>query len=432
MEFELRNVFVLANRWGLMFIANLPLLYLLAAKNQPLKLLTGRSYESLNIFHRRLGELLCFQALLHGLAMTATWYIIIRPTGRLNFTQYITRPVTYFGLGAFFSYEILYLTALSSFRQRCYELFLALHIFLQAIALVFVYYHHRSCKVYVGAALLIFLVDRLIFRLFRKSATLTASAKIMEDGETVKLSTNLPLLKSGASILSGWKATDHIFITVSALGKEHALQAHPFTISSAAPTSTDTSATLELLIRAQSGFSRDLLNYVHRHNSFTLRLDGPYGSLHARRLLSDSSLALVIAGGSGIAVAWPLVTHLIHLSSQSPSSSLEDPPQNKQKIVLIWIIHQDTHISWLSPSSIEYARSNGVEIVIPRPTEEVGRPDLKAMILSVVDKYGGEREARTGVVASGPDGMGRLVRNTCARLVGDGKDVGLVIEKFGW
>ena len=83
-----------------------------------------------------------------------------------------------------------------------------------------------------------------------------------------------------------------------------------------------------------------------------------------------------------------------------------------------------------------------MEIVIPRPTEEVGRPDLRAMILSVVDKYGngGEGSAgrderkgnKTGVVASGPDGMNRLVRNTCAELVGEGRDVEVVVEKFGW
>ena len=49
-NFSIFELFVLADRFGLMFVANLPLLYLLAAKNQPLKFFTGRSYESLNIF----------------------------------------------------------------------------------------------------------------------------------------------------------------------------------------------------------------------------------------------------------------------------------------------------------------------------------------------------------------------------------------------
>jgi hypothetical protein len=65
MTYELMYIFSFADRCGLIFSANLPLLYLLAAKNQPLKLLTGYSYESLNIFHRRVGELMCFEAFLH-------------------------------------------------------------------------------------------------------------------------------------------------------------------------------------------------------------------------------------------------------------------------------------------------------------------------------------------------------------------------------
>lgn len=63
--YELMYIFAFADRCGLIFSANLPLLYLLAAKNQPLKILTGYSYESLNIFHRRVGELMCFEAFLH-------------------------------------------------------------------------------------------------------------------------------------------------------------------------------------------------------------------------------------------------------------------------------------------------------------------------------------------------------------------------------
>jgi hypothetical protein len=39
---------------------------------------------------------------------------------------------------------------------------------------------------------------------------------------------------------------------------------------------------------------------------------------------------------------------------------------------------------------------------------------------------------RIGVVGSGPDSMGRTVRNTCAEMLRDGWNVGVLIEKFGW
>lgn len=74
-------LFVFADRTSLVFVANLPLLYLFAAKNQPVKYLTGHSYETLNILHRRLGEVMCLLALLHGLGMLGVWYTILRPGG---------------------------------------------------------------------------------------------------------------------------------------------------------------------------------------------------------------------------------------------------------------------------------------------------------------------------------------------------------------
>ena len=75
------TIFIFADRTALAFVANLPLLYLFAAKNQPIKYLTGRSYESLNIFHRRLGEIMCLLALLHSAGMLGVWYTILRPNG---------------------------------------------------------------------------------------------------------------------------------------------------------------------------------------------------------------------------------------------------------------------------------------------------------------------------------------------------------------
>ena len=70
---SLEHLFIFADRAGLLFVANLPLLYVLAAKNQPLKVLADASYEGLNILHRRLGELMCLLALLHAGSMVAVW-----------------------------------------------------------------------------------------------------------------------------------------------------------------------------------------------------------------------------------------------------------------------------------------------------------------------------------------------------------------------
>jgi hypothetical protein len=126
MPLELQYVFAFADRCGLIFCANLPVLYLLAAKNQPVKFMTGYSYESLNMFHRRVGELMCFEALLHFLGMFFVWYGLLR---RLGFTlaRFVFNRIVLLGLGAFISYQVIYFTSLGSFRKRMYEVFLATH-----------------------------------------------------------------------------------------------------------------------------------------------------------------------------------------------------------------------------------------------------------------------------------------------------------------
>lgn len=71
-----------------------------------------------------------------------------------------------------------------------------------------------------------------------------------------------------------------------------------------------------------------------------------------------------------------------------------------------------------------------MQVIVPTATEEVGRPDLHALMTSLVTEESAGK--RVAVVGSGPDSMGRTVRNTCAGMVRDGWDVGVTIEKFGW
>lgn len=128
--FDMKYLFVFADRTGLAFVANLPLLYLFAAKNQPMKWLTGYSYESLNMFQRRLGELMCFEAFLHFAGMLIAWNGLLRHLG-LTLIRFLSSKLVLLGLFTFITYELIYFTSLGSFRQRWYELFLFGHVTLQ-------------------------------------------------------------------------------------------------------------------------------------------------------------------------------------------------------------------------------------------------------------------------------------------------------------
>lgn len=440
---------VFAARAGDIFIVNLPLLYLLAAKNQPVKLLTGRSYEALNIFHRRVGEWMCLEAFIHS-AGEVLWRFAFAPDWlsiRPAVWPYLTHRIIYLGIGAFISYELLYFTSLGSFRQRWYEVFLASHVLLQIAALGFLYLHYHTARPYVKLSLAIFLVDRLVWRIGLKSATVDANLRVCPDGETIVLSaaweravrTSRWSLWPRQSIKHGWNPTDHVFLSVPALGRKHALQAHPFTISSAAPCRAIANMEhdsaqpdqakhmkLSLLIRAQQGFTADLLCYAFRHRQVSLRLDGPYGSSHALDMLLAADNAVLVAGGSGIAVTLPLVWALLHDKHQRLTV--------RRTVRLLWVIHCEEHRYWIPKDELDELIASGLELVVPGPTSEAGRPDVAGQVDEWIQEAGadGRTEGQTAVVVSGPDGLNRVVRNTCAAAIGRGLEVRLAVEKFGW
>lgn len=443
---------VFAARAGDIFIINLPLLYLLAAKNQPLKLLTGRSYEALNIFHRRVGEWMCLEAFIHS-AGEALWRFAFAPDWlsiRPDVWQYLTHRIIYLGIGAFISYELLYFTSLGSFRRRWYEAFLACHVVLQILALGFLYLHYHTARPYVKLSLLIFLVDRLVWRLWMKSTTVEANLRVLPDGDTIVLSATWKSVprpsrwsfRPRRNIRYGWNPTDHVFVSIPALGRKHTLQAHPFTIASAAPSngsSVETASSpenptqaecmkLSLIIRAQEGFTSDLLCYALRHRKVSARLDGPYGSTHALEMLQAVENAVLVAGGSGIAVTLPLVWALLQDKTQRPGGRC-------RAVRLLWVIHYEEHRHWVSEDELEELLALGLELVIPRPTSEAGRPDVVGQIEDWIEDgidHDKDTEGQTAVVVSGPDGLNRTVRNTCADAIYRGWDVRLAVEKFGW
>jgi len=447
-ELSISHLFIFADRASLVFVANLPLLYLFAAKNQPIKRLTGYSYESLNIFHRRLGEVMCLLALLHSAGMIEVWYTVLRPTG-FTLLQFLLLNIILLGVGAFVVYEAIYFTSLGSFRHRWYELFLGLHVLLQVLGLVLLWFHHSGSRPYVGAALGIFLIDRVAYRMCIKSTTIEqAFLEVMDDKKTVVVRAKIPLVPSqlvnaafSSDITHGWRPTSHIFLTILSLAPKHLIQAHPFTIASKAHPQTEMPAgnehgTLELLIRAQNGFSRDLLRLAQMHSSTPIRLDGPYGSLSAVRMLQDSDHAVIVAGGSGVAVAWPLIWAV---RDDIPGLDMErssDPVMFKKRILFIWIVRERSHLSWLGNERFAKMRARGVEVVVPSPTTEEGHPDIPEMINGWISSLSGNehsgQESKFGIVCSGPDGMNLVVRNTASDLIMRRYNVGVEIEKFGW
>ena len=443
--FSVYMIFDFADRCGLVFVANLPWLYLLAMKNCPLRPLTGFSYESLNIIHRRLGEWMCLLAVGHGVGMLGVWYTLLHPRGE-TLAQFLSTRIILLGLLAFISYELLYLSSLGSFRQRFYELFLASHISLQLAALILLFFHHHNARNYVVASLVIIVLDRVIFRMFFTNTISRGTVELAPDGSTVLFKASIPQRSNGLrsylnpNIRRGWKPGQHIFLSIPTLGIQHALQAHPFTIAASKnplPEAEKSTAIIPLYIRAHGGFSSALLKHTLSQPSgtkidVTARIDGPYGSTHAIDMLRSSSTAILIAGGSGVAVAMALLTALLPDREEQDASNLSRFPR---RIVFAWIVREREHYAWIGgDAALEAFRSKGVHVVLPTPTEESReRPDVAEIVEDAVERYSDDNDdGDAGVVVSGPDQMNRAVNNACARLVREGREVEVAVEKYGW
>lgn len=426
---------IISDRSALLFIANMPWLFLLAAKNQPLKVLTGHSYENLNLLHRRQGEMMCLLAAMHFFGMIFAWWHFLKPL-HITLYRFLTIRYIFWGDFAFLAYELLYFLSLSSFREWWYEMFLASHVFLQAAGLVLLYLHHWRSRPYVLVSLAIFIFDRIVWRLGIKTHACQACLEVMEDGETTKISADwlvIPQTRSlwrrwlGWNMSYGWDASQHIFLTVPGIPGKYVLQPHPMTIASAAPQSGQGHAWFNLIIRAKGGFTRDLLHYARDHSSAQIRLDGPYGSLHAMEMLHASDVCVVVAGGSGIAVAYPMLWSLLHSDSR-----------RDQRVCLIWVIQEASHISWLGVERLEELKSLGLHVTVPAPSRRYGRPNLSALVCDsihqLVEELGAPySDPKIGVVVSGPDGLNRSVRNACSRLMKrEGLNIDVAVEKFGW
>ena len=469
-------LFVFADRAGLLFVVNLPVLYILAAKtNQPLKFLTGSSYEGLNIFHRRLGEMMIVLAVLHSVGMFGVWYTLLRP---LHFTllRFLSTKLVILGIAALTSYLAIWVTSIGFVRKLWYETFLGTHVFLQVAAMVLLYFHHPGATVYVLMSIGIWALDRIVARLAISTTKFVATLQIADDRETVLLFCEINVQKAmgGArlNISHGWEAGQHTFVTVPRIGWKHRLQAHPFTIASPAPPyGYQGSWPLQLTIRVQDGFSRELLEYAKLHQHTEIILDGPYGSLDALEALRTAERRCLIAGGSGIAVTYPLAWSLLvrneadalmssrviyrnglkHAACVQPLDHL----LSSDRLAHFWIRQFDKHCRWITMfpqieamkdklSPVMAAMNDAsedktaVSSLISRAfsTQEDAsndRPDVALELRQWVENVHEElKHCRICVLVSGPDGLVRDSRNAAARLTLEGWDIEVFVEKFGW
>ena len=457
----------IATRSGWMSIACLPFVLTLAAKENPISLLTRVAYEKLNVFHRWLSWAMYALALAH----TFPFIVYHRQQGDMG-KQWGTSAYYWTGVIALLAQSWLSFMSIGPIRNRFYELFKATHLLSAAVFYTFLFIHCgftlTSVDYLIAAAVLYFLCwcSATLRTLFEhRSAPAPARLELLPH-DVVKIS---------VPTTSPWKPGQHIFLRFLSWDV-HSLTSHPFTIASL-PTRKE-------LASAQN--AHEMVFYVHPRGGYTgrlaalarqkpnskvrLSLDGPYGGMKDRSL-GALERVIIISGGAGAGFVLSVLEDVLRRGAPREAMDVQVVFSTSKGEHAVWfheqvkallteykstVVRIKVHVTGGdSEGSVssnkkgmrsskeagtrngenksekeEASSSEGDELT--KPTI-MGRPDTRAVVAQAVEGFDGG----VGIAVCGPESMLFDVRNAVAGAqgkVGRGgpTEIYLYSEHFGW
>ncbi|KAJ7430521.1 ferric reductase like transmembrane component-domain-containing protein [Mycena galericulata] len=368
-----------ANRVGLIAATQLPLLIALGMKNNILTVLTGVSFDKLNILHRIVARVLCVILWIHG-----SGHII--ENGRAGNIESLKKPWFRCGIMAVSSLTLLCVFSVQPLRKRAYEVFLVAHFFMALIFLCGAYYHANNIEFsnitfgyYLWPSLMVWGLDRFLrfIRIFfinggyltlfntKKSQPLRAQIEVISP-QFLRVTLRRP-------DQFRWTPGQLAYLSIPSVSAMP-WEAHPFTIASIdtdIPRATesersspvDEKGSFETAIAStetvsQPGYSRKIIFLLRVHDGFTKRLlqaassnpstdndksfgayiDGPYCSPPSVR---GFGTVLLFCGGSGVSFIFPLLLDLIRSANTGANPTC-------QKVLLVWAIRDSDQVRAIS------------------------------------------------------------------------------------
>ncbi|KAL2885619.1 Ferric reductase transmembrane component 3 [Ceratocystis lukuohia] len=267
----------------------LPLVYLLANKTNPLGLLLGVGHERINWFHRWVARTMLITATLHGFFFYAEW-------DRANFVkiQMETMPMVKYGFGAWGLMVWNVITTVAPLRNLAYEIFVAQHV-MSSVAMLWCIYKHIppnarynlwwSIGVWAFdrfARAVVYTVRNTRFTAVKRTGC-NGKRRFGHDASAVAVgdSTTIVTLKS---VHFSWTPGQYVYLWIPSLGP---FEAHPYTVAVAHRVpGVCTCNSVQLVIRKHSGFSKRLHAAAVKaqeqdpngHASFVAYVAGPYGA----------------------------------------------------------------------------------------------------------------------------------------------------------
>lgn len=315
-------------------VTQIPFIYLLSCKFNPISLLTGISYERFNWLHRWAARTVFMTVIVH-------WSFFFREWWLADFVQLelAIMPMVKYGFGAWAVIGWMILSGFGFFRHASYELFVAQHICAAAVLLWLLLVHvpgYARYNIYVSIGFVAFdWTMRIVWNVLRNAHVLAATKRRLP-GYTMQLE-SLPGNMVRVTIEDvdfKWKPGQHVYLCVPRL---RPFELHPFTIANTSHDIEDhCGRSLEMLVKGHSGSTKALReaadNSARNGRTYRAFLSGPWGA--PPDLLHFESVIL-IASSSGASFTTPLLEQIVR------------DPNCVRSAALHWIIRSSDHFQWI-------------------------------------------------------------------------------------
>ncbi|GKZ60001.1 hypothetical protein AnigIFM49718_006329 [Aspergillus niger] len=344
-------------RTGFIAICQLPLIFLLAGRQNLIGMLVGMSYERLNWFHRWIARTLWLTATIH----MCFWF---RDWGRYNYIVYELKNYTLAtrGFAAWIILTFIVITSAAPIRRFGYEFFVLQHLVTFVGFTVAVWLHAPAeVKVWVWIPIGFLVFDRVARYLWATYANLSIFHRSKSPAHALwaNRATFTPLPGNVTRIAIenpgvGWKPGQHVFLTCHSIVP---LQSHPFTIASIPEDNK-----MVMYVRAEKGGTRRFFRYASKNHEVlgtsdqvpakrarTVFIEGPYGQM---RPLKQFDSVILLAGGMGATFTVPCLRDIVAKWKAESTRRLAAT----KRIRFVWVIKSRTQLSWFDHQLQEVLR----------------------------------------------------------------------------
>ena len=344
----------IAYRCGCIAQAQLPLVYLLAGKQNIVGLVTGVGYERLSWIHRWISRIVWLTVTLH----MAFWF---RSWARYDYIQVklATDSMTQTGFAAWVILTFIVFITVAPIRRWNFEIFVLSHIVLVAGLTYTVYIHVDDGKNYIWTCIAIWVLDRFL----RTICTVYLNLSIFKWGKSKGFWSNKATLTSLPGNVtritieapgSKWNAGQHMFLSCHGVLP---LQSHPFTIAS-----LPTDNKMEFFVQTCGNGTKKFHKYASKYQPLpssandTLRknrvaIEGPYGRIRSLRQFDS---VVFFAGSTGATFTTPLMRDIVR-------RWYNNDQYVTKRIRFVWAVKSKEHLVWLREQLeqvMEYAAGN--------------------------------------------------------------------------